>query len=423
MNPLSKLKAKMRLLPHLLLCGAVFSSMAAYADSTPNFDSKLTGDWQGKRTALANRGVDITLNYTWDAMRVTKGGKKQGGRALDNTDIILNMDGEKLWNIEGSSARIYALGNSFGLPNADLVGTSQGVDNIEVVKGSGKLFEAWLQQNIWNDKVSLLAGLYNVNGEFYLNNASALFLHPTFGMGTELLLTGLNGPSVFPTTAVGARVKIQPTPTFYAMAAATDGVAGDPKKLRGTHVHLRHKDGAFLIAESGYTPKKDAEAAATGKYAVGAWQYTAPLPDLLNPTKKRHLSGAYAMVEQQLYSKDGMPENLTGFVRMGVTKGDVSQLKSTWSAGLNYQGFSSKRPNAVVGVGVHQAQNTKAFYQAAWASGTQATRSERGVELTYQDQIIPGITIQPDVQYIVRPGMNKQQKNAVVVGVRLKLTL
>jgi porin len=56
--------------------------------------------------------------------------------------------------------------------------------------------------------------------------------------------------------------------------------------------------------------------------------------------------------------------------------------------------------------------------------------SETHLELTYKAQIIPGWTIQPDLQYVWRPGGNapdpnvatKPIDNALVVGLRSALS-
>lgn len=40
------------------------------------------------------------------------------------------------------------------------------------------------------------------------------------------------------------------------------------------------------------------------------------------------------------------------------------------------------------------------------------------VELTYSDQVLPFLTLQPDVQYVRRPGGLRDTDDAVVLGLR-----
>ncbi len=108
---------------------------------------------------------------------------------------------------------------------SDDAGTAQGVDNIEVSRQRARLFEAWVQQSFAGDKASVLAGLHNLNSEFYANDSAGLLIAPAFGIGSELAATGPNGPSIFPSTALAARVKWAPREDLYLQAAALNASA------------------------------------------------------------------------------------------------------------------------------------------------------------------------------------------------------
>ena len=41
------------------------------------------------------------------------------------------------------------------------------------------------------------------------------------------------------------------------------------------------------------------------------------------------------------------------------------------------------------------------------------------IEATYSDEIVPGVAIQPDVQYIVNTGADRSIEDALVLGLRL----
>lgn len=66
------------------------------------------------------------------------------------------------------------------------------MDNIETpVNGNTtKLFQAWLQQTFLDERASVLAGLYDLNSEFYVTDSASMFTHPTFGIGAEFAGTG-----------------------------------------------------------------------------------------------------------------------------------------------------------------------------------------------------------------------------------------
>ena len=48
-------------------------------------------------------------------------------------------------------------------------------------------------------------------------------------------------------------------------------------------------------------------------------------------------------------------------------------------------------------------------------------RTESAFELTYSDRVIGPLTLQPDLQYIIRPGGDRGVKNALVATLRLAL--
>src|SRR3990167_3145610 len=73
-----------------------------------------------------------------------------------------------------------------------------GVDNIEVNTNTTQLFHAWLERSFWDEKFSVLAGLYPVDSQFYVTDATGVFLHPTGGMAAEVAQTGVNGPVHIP---------------------------------------------------------------------------------------------------------------------------------------------------------------------------------------------------------------------------------
>lgn len=67
----------------------------------------------GACTALpawsAEKGVELGITYTGDVMRNVDGGLRRGGAYLDNLDITLAVDGERLWGATGLELYAHAL--------------------------------------------------------------------------------------------------------------------------------------------------------------------------------------------------------------------------------------------------------------------------------------------------------------------------
>lgn len=403
---------------HLLSCAcvAVLASIATPAfatpapiatpvhdtQSNPGHDADLhreppthlTGDWGGLRTDLMARGLTLDLIYTVDLAANVSGGKKRGGDYLDNTDLTLEIDGEKLYGIEGSRAFIYVLGNNGPDFNANRVGAGEGVNNIEVSTSTYKLYEAWLEQDFWGDLLSLRGGLYDLNAEFNVTESSGVFINPTYGIDTAYSATGDNGPSIFPTTALGLRAMLRPTDETYVMAAMLDGVAGDPDDAHGTQISLGNGDGALYALEAGYGE------VSTGRVAVGGWRYSERADDTDGNGGKHHQTGWYVMGEKTLYSP-AEGRHLDGFVRFTHGRAAVADYDYNGSFGVSYTGPFANRPDDVAGLAWHGAHLSDS---ARAADPSLISTGEWGIEATYAYAATGWLTVQPDLQYVANPG-------------------
>lgn len=399
-----------------LLTATLLTAAPAVAEDMPSYaDSTLTGNWGGYRDSWAASGITTDIVYKVDVMSVVSGGLHTGTRTLDNLDVIVGFDGEKLFGSKGTSAVIQFLNNMGAEPNGSLVGSVGGVDNIEVTEPTGKLYQAFIQQNWNDDKVSLLAGLYDLNSEFYVTNSSGLFLHPTFGIGTDMAQSGQNGPSIFPTTSLAARLMVAPTDNTYIQAAVLDAVAGDVGDANGTQISLGNNEGALYVAEFGYLPE-------AGKLAIGAWRYSEDFYHLTqvdalgNPTKD-HAQGFYVIGEHELYAEPNAEgQGLVGFARLGFANEAVHQVDYSWALGVNYTGLFAGRDAGQFGFAVNGAHNGGEFKQLGTFDS-----SETAFELTYSDMLTNWLSVQPDVQYVMNPGTDPTVDDALVLGSRFTI--
>ena len=81
-----------------LCCLGVAAESSPVTASTPpvvSNESGLIAQWRVKRDALSERGYDWQLAYKLDLFRKMSGSNKQNF-GLDNLDIKLSLDGEKI---------------------------------------------------------------------------------------------------------------------------------------------------------------------------------------------------------------------------------------------------------------------------------------------------------------------------------------
>lgn len=428
----------------LVLCVLSYTAIAA-AEDAPNFkEDTLTGDWGGSRTRMSEKGINLEIVYKADLLANISGGLSLSSRYMDNLDIKLEIDGEKAFGWTGGTAFLYVLANQGGKLNADNIGSFMGVDNIETNANTIKLYQALLGQRLLGEKLSIVAGLYDFNSEFYVTDSSALFLHPVYGIGVDMAQTGLNGPSIFPTTSLALRLKWEPDPLVSLQAVLLDGVPGNPNNPYGTHIRFDSGDGALLAAEFSLRPaisgaglfaKQPAESnesnepkyEPTSKYSIGFWRYTSKSDDLLavgtdgNPLQQTN-QGIYALLEQSVFhEKDDPAQGLTMFIRGGVTRNSVNIADRFISAGLNYKGLLPGRDEDQFGIAVAKVYAGNKHKQAMSDAATPCENYEAAFELTYRAQITPWLAIQPDVQFIMNPGFDPNIKNSWVAGSRVEI--
>jgi len=371
------------------------------------------------------RPVILTFSYTGELVQNADGGARRGttfaGAAGGEFTLLLG----RLLGWHGARLFVFALGTHGGAPS-DLVGDVQGVSNLEA-PATVRLEEAWLQQNLLDNRLSWLVGRYDLNTEFYRLQSGALFVNSSFGIGPEFAHSGVAGPSIFPNTAVGTRVDFKPSPNVVWRAAVLDGVPVD-RPGDGTRVFAAG-DGALLVGEVALlarpnpagVPRQRRFGIGRGltrsyaaKVALGAWYYTARFPDLSDTTQHRGSGGAYLIGDLTVRS-------LTAFAQLGLGDGRVNQIGGYLGGGFTLTAPFASRAQDALGLAVAAARNGSHYERAQTAAGGTAA-GETSVELTYLAQLGSWLTVQPDVQYVIHPGGTRATRNAVVPGLRVAVS-
>jgi porin len=385
----------------------------------------LTGNWGGRRDVLARRGVDVRIIYTGDTLAVVTGGLRRHTAYLDNTDMTLTLDAEPLVGWTGARFFVYGLGDHGRDPSAALVGDLSGIDNIEA-PDTFKLYEAWYLQELFAGRFSILGGLYNLNGEFDVDESAQTFINSAFGIGTEYSQAGRNGPSIFPVTSLAVRLRVRPTEHWYVQTAVLDGAPGSRRDDGGTQIVWQGRDGVLIAAETACVlGQEEGAAVAYGKYAFGGWAYSTRLPRLESDSAREHSGshGLYAFVEQQVYREATDPtQGLALFVRVGYANPTFNPIEWTLSGGGTYTGLVPGRDADLFGVAATTAWSGHDARDAGRAVGEPVLGAETVIEMTYRIQLTPWLTLQPDLQYLVNPGLSSTIKDALVVGTRFTTT-
>ena len=387
--------------------------------------------------AHAQTDAPLTSTFIYDAdlLANLRGGAARGQSYQGLLRWQTSFDADKALGWTGASAYFNVMA-AHRAGRQLLTGDAQGVDNIAAPSGV-RLEEAWVQQNFFDNRLSLLAGRYDLNSEFYRLNSAGLFLNSSFGIGAEFAASGQGGPSIFPATSLGVRLEAKPSPGMVLRAALLDGAPVD--REGGGAVAPRRADGVLLVLEVAWVDRPTAGShqgdrrfligRASGldpyqdKVAVGAWHYTASFDDLSyvgadgNPLRRRGSSGAYVVADKLLYQAPAdKPGKLAGFVQLGRADARVNRFDAYLGVGMVATGFVPGRPDDEFGLAVASARNGGHYLQTG-----PARRAETTIELAYLGQFTKRVSLAPNLQYVIHPDTVPGRANALTFQLRAEV--
>ncbi|CAN5123470.1 carbohydrate porin [soil metagenome] len=338
--------------------------------------------------------------YTGELWRNQRGGRRRGTRYLDNLDLTLT------WHLPQAGTLFgYVLYNNGAMLSESLIGDYQTVSNIDAPEAL-RLYELWYERPLAAD-LDVRFGLYDLNAEFDVIEASRLFINSSHGIGPDFSQSGVNGPSIFPVTSLALRTQWQVSDRVLARAALLDAVPGDPDDATRTTIRLG--EGALGVLEL------DARPLDALRIAAGAWRYSRRAAHL-DPTAARvRDDGAYILAE-------GAVGNLQVFGRFGIAQARSNPVDRYIGAGFVYTGLIPGRPRDQLGLAYARASAGQPFRNLQQMAGEPAEEHETVWELTYAFEVAPWLVLQPDLQYVVNPSWNPALDDALVIGLRFQLS-
>lgn len=367
------------------------------------------------------------------------GGLDQGFVYMDNLDLTGRFQLGKLLNIQNDlTLFVYALGNHGGKAT-DLMGDFQVASNIQAPK-SWRVFELWLQQNFFNDNLSVLGGLYDLNSEFDVLKPGTLFINSSFGIGAEYAQSGPNGPSIFPVSSLGIRFAMSPHERLKLKAAILDGVPGDPRRPKSNEVTLSMDQGALIAVEAsvltgtGYVLAsqelvrktvtrrnkvgRQHEILTDDEVNLGGWYYTGRQQTMVDSLNSSGNWGAYVGIQKYIFKRYSESSYLSLFARFGVASNQFNRLGSAISGGFVFSEIF-KGIQDYLGLAVSTGFNSNSFLKVS----PQSTSSETVLEGTYSIQIADRLTLQPDVQYVIHPNTRSDIANPLSFALLVQFSI
>jgi porin len=387
----------------------------------------LLGDWCGTRTWLEDRGITPTLTFVTDSLGNPSGGQEQGFTTANNVGLDLNFDLEKLCGFEGGS---FLLSMSYRFGGSLSANYIHNVFTVQQVFG-GETFHlinlAYLQK-LFDDRVELRIGRIGAGDDFLVSPYDYVFVQNGFDGNPVGIFFNSPGMTAYPNDTWGALVKVRPTVRTYIMGGVYNG---DPSiRDNSNHGVDFSMDGPlFAIAEIAYQPNSlPGDRGLIGNYKAGFWYDNSLFSDFNTGEFERGNWGFYTLFDQVLvrFGKQGSHRGL-GIAGSFLVSPDqsISRMPYFLTAALVTRGIFPLRPRDIIGLGVvygHFSNDLQNSQERAQRSGSNlgVQSHETVLELTYRLALLKSaLYVQPDLQYVFRPGGTGQIADALVLGAQV----
>lgn len=420
----------------------------------------IPGDWlrefHRERDKLSDVGVTFSLMEQSEVWANVTGGGKQGVSYNGLTTGKIAVDLEKLMGWSGAQFLVEGFYIHNHGPSRSLVGNMQLVSNLEATP-SVKLYDLWLDQKLFDGKLSVRFGQEGANDEFMDTVFAGLFINSSFGfpgMAAAVLPSG--GPN-YPLATPFVRLQYNATDQFTLLGGVYNGDpapvgTGDPQIRDRNGTAFRLDDHIFAIGETQYQADPDASPGLPTTYRIGGWYSSSNYADqrfdtagglLASPTStgitRQHTGdwAFYGIVDQTVWRRpDTKDQGIGVFLAVMGGPGDRNLSNFSIEGGMNWLAPFPERPGDIFGFAVTYlgiSPAARAFSRDRVSFGGSATSyasNETVLELTYQAPITDWLTLQPDLQYVINPNAGipgafgpRPLPNALAIGTRLTIKL
>jgi porin len=400
-----------------------------------SFLTKLGPAWAslgGLRPALAKGGIAISGTYYGEAF-VNSGGFNQGGKYNGLLDVALDIDMHKLGFWKGLCFHTNGFqihGNSITATN---IGSLMPVSSLEATNAT-RLFELWLEQHMFNDKLAVKVGQLAADTEFILSEGGGFFLNGTWGWPSISAADLPSGGPAYPLATPGVRVAVTPNDNFQLLVGVYNGdpappcASDDPQVCNNDGLDFELDDPPLLMVEGAYKYNQESLA---GTVKVGGWNHFGTFENqrfdvggnliAVTGLPGRPIDndyGIYGIIDQLIWRVPGSgdPKGVAIFARVIGAPQDQNLIDFYADGGFTFSGMIKSRPDDSFAIGFAYTGISNTVTGFDVDSGLPVARNyEALLEICYTMQLTTGWTIQPDFQYIWQPGGNVPDENGRVV--------
>jgi porin len=401
------------------------------------------GDWGGLRTWLSSHGIDLGISYLSETAWDVAGGMARGGTYAGQENLKLDLDWEKIANLNGFSAHIDFLSRQGRNVSTAYVGDV--LFQAQEIYGSPAVEHAfvhlayfYLEQTLFSGNVDLRAGRLAVRNDFGTLPDACDFMSLT--ICANRALTADLGWTVLPVANWGGMMEAKIYGPLSFKMGAYEVNPNDGGEY-GFDWGLAGASGVLIPAELDWNIRLGQQQL-PGIYKIGGsydtsfypeW-YTAvnglPLPLTTAPPQQNQRGSFYAIAQQEVWQSDTYSNQgltvLSGYI---YNTPDVSLLEHFAFVGLIGNGLLPSRPDDRAGFEfaygrvspfLTQVQQVQAALGLPLSNGAPGVAThEIIVEANYNIKLYRGLYLMPDLQYVIRPSAASTYPNAWVAGFRV----
>ncbi|MGL5892289.1 MAG: carbohydrate porin [Bacteroidia bacterium] len=353
--------------------------------------------------------VSFGAQYISDLSNNFSGGLAKGYTQMGLIDLTALISSDSAGLYKGGELMVHAEHSHGGGITKDYLGDFQTLSNIESTSAT-YLYQLWYRQSFGNS--SLLFGRHDLNSEFMITDYGLLFVNSSFGVISS---GSLNVPlSIYPRTSLA----LVYTADISDNAAFKFGVYdGDPEGFDtdpyGLSMKISATEGALVIGEGHYQFTANDEV--TSIWKLGAYYHTAEFENYKTGAMTAGNWGVYLHADKKIFSEKNNPENGLGvFGQLAVAPSATNFTDLYLGIGLHYTGLLPKGNDKL---GLAYAHMHASKYWTA-TSPSDIWNYESAIELTWKVPFGEHFFLQPDVQYLINPGLEKQTANALAGTLR-----
>ncbi|QWT21677.1 carbohydrate porin [Bacillus sp. NP157] len=397
----------------------------------------------------AKDGVFIRANLINQYATNPRGGVDQGRTNVGQFNIGADLDMDKLFGITGGSFHFTVYRDYGNGLNHDVTGTfakQQYIYKNEFPQWHLGLF-AW-EQKFLDDRLDVLFGRLGTTAYYAHLATNCQFMSGTH-CGVPRLINSEAGYSLLPSATWALNVNYKLTRHSYIEAGAYE-VNPTTSASNGLDFSIANATGITYPVEWGYVRMDPAEDPHGFEIKAGAYLSTAPLTDPFYNTRGQskglhggtareansNRSGVYLMADRVVWRPGNTSSrNLDVFAGIAHQLETDEIMRRQIYTGFVLTGPFASRPIDTIGLSLSYFRMTDAeekyLRDARIKAGGRGSNNPNQftVELNYGWKPVPGITLMPNIQYLIHPdnsGIPNTKvlpKNLLVYGLNMQLNI